>query len=217
MSEWDNYDYVLKQIKINAINTYNCASKDFLNNKQILLEIMKYVYIQDQFRSINIIIPDYLKYDEEIYESYIYNLFKIPEYFMNSDNLNKKIISERDIFNNITKFDNYYYLITNINPGIDLSRELRLLKTQRKIKDDLYEFKNNLYELQNNFYKLKNDYYNFNNKLNKLQVLIPKQETLDILKNNYNLLINDIINLKNNFDKFKLYIIILLFIIIIFK
>ena len=81
MSEWDNYDYVLKQIKINAINTYKCASKDLLNNKQILLEIMKYIYIQDfnnEIHDIGIIIPDYLKYDEEICESYVYNLFKIP-------------------------------------------------------------------------------------------------------------------------------------------
>ena len=88
MPEWDNYNYVLKEIKKNAQYAYNKASKDLQNNKQIFFETIKHLYYQNkgQTGEYLISIPDQFKYDEDITKSYAYYMYSMLKYDPNDPN-----------------------------------------------------------------------------------------------------------------------------------
>jgi hypothetical protein len=215
MSEWNDNNYVLQQIKKDAYNAYKNASIDLQNNKQIFLETIKYVYYQNkgqisdgyivtnigQKQGDQIIIPEKFKYDEEVCQLYSYYMYSILTYNPNDSNYN--II--QTIQNNIKELDNYNILLYPLNNG---NRFIYILKSlifsQRKVKDelkyelndlryDLNNFKYDLNEFKNNFYKLKYDNDNINYNLYKLKYDNNK------LKDEFN-------KLKYHNNKLKLYL-----------
>lgn len=180
MSEWNNFHYVYNEIKINAEITYNNASKDLQNDKQIFLETIKNLYYQNkgQTNDYIILIPEKLKYDETICKLYSYYMYSMLNYIKYvPDDSNFEIV--QNIKNNISELHNYYIsMFDNIN--IDYNKYIKQNKLEKEI---IAIFKSLIFSYR----KLK-DEFNDNNIL---------------LKNNYNQLICDNNKLKNKNNKLK--------------
>jgi hypothetical protein len=228
MSEWNDYNYVLIEIKKNALSAYNNASKDLQNDKQIFLETIKYIYYQNKGQTDEslISIPDNLKLDEKtckLYSYYMYSMLDHFKYYPNNPNYN--II--KMIVNNLTELDNY--CITNAQTihtkgqnNVDFIYIFKsLIFSQRKIKDEL-DYNNIL--LKNNYNKLISENNELKDEINELNDNLIKlkyendltgQKGLDAfqaINNNLNKLkcennkFKDKINeLNNNLNEFKIY------------
>jgi hypothetical protein len=215
MSEWNNFNYVLKEIKQNAKSSYFNASKDLQNNKEIFLETIKYIYYQTKGQTAEycITIPDILKYDEDICKSYSYYMYSMLNHLKYDPNDSKFNVIQT-IKNKIGNLDNYYIsMYYNHNSS---EREIQVLKSlifsQRKLKDKINELKEflNKLDIKNNKFRdefkteIKNDYDKLKSENNELK--------LDLNKFKYE--INDLKD-EFKFNKLKLNIILLVLIIII--